>query len=168
QRFTSVDSLKTSHCLRDLDIKEYQPFKLKNTFLDTFVSKIDYDNMLVGDLPGDNTFHELKFCIVSTDDECNSPLMSDCISENVEYRIRVFGPVKGYLYADDDVVTIQPGFEGASSLTLFRDRDGGLRISQWASNGDSVVLASLEPTAAYIWQESIMYDNHEWFELVQA
>ncbi|KAG0030226.1 hypothetical protein BGZ81_002934 [Podila clonocystis] len=168
QRFASFGSLRSSRCIRDLDVKEYQSFKLKNTFLDTFVSKIDHDNMLVGDLPGDKSFHALEFCVVSTEDECYSPLRTGCIDENTEYRIRVFSPVKGYLQADDDVVTIQPRFEDASALTLYRGRDGGLRISQRSSTGDPLVLASIEPVTAYIWQEPTANDDHEWFELIEA
>ncbi|KAF9302248.1 hypothetical protein BGZ74_005595 [Mortierella antarctica] len=167
QRLTDFDSSDDKRCLPQTDVYEYRPFMLKNTFLNTFVSKIDHDNMLVGDLPGDKNFHALQFCIVSTDDECLSRVKTRCIVENHEYRIRVFGAVKGYLHADDDVVTIQSGFKGASAFTLYMGQDGGLRISQLSSNGDRVVLASLEPTAAYIWQEPTKCDDHEWFELIQ-
>ncbi|KAG0090835.1 hypothetical protein BGZ93_009891 [Podila epicladia] len=167
QRFTNFDPSDGEKCLPETDVYEYQPFMLKNTFLNTFVSKIDHDNMLVGDLPGDKNFHALQFCIVLTDEECYSRIMKRCIVENAEYRIRVFSPEKGYLHADDDVVTIRSDFKEASAFTLYMGRDGGLRISQMSSNGDRVVLASLEPTAAYIWQEPTIGDDHEWFELIR-
>lgn len=155
-------------CIPDINIKEYESFKLKNIFLDTFVSKIDHDNMLVGDNPGDSAFHELEFCIVSSDGQCNPGFRTKCIYEGGEYRFKVNGPVKGYLQADDDVVTIQPRFEDASALSLSKGEDGGLRIFQRSSRDELLALSSLEPIAAYIWEQPEVNESRQWFELMRS
>lgn len=124
--------------------------------------------MLVGDNPGDSTFHELEFCIVSTDGECNPGFRTDCIYEYVEYRIKVNGPVEGYLQADDDVVTIQPSFEDASALSLFKGKDGGLRIFQRSFEDEMLALAGLEPIVAYVWEQPEVDEKHQWFELTRT
>ncbi|KAF8984704.1 hypothetical protein BGZ52_012293 [Haplosporangium bisporale] len=166
QHFTKSD-LFNLKCISDLDVREYESFKLKNIFLGTFVSKIDYDNMLVADNPDDSAFHELEFCIVSSDGKCNPDFPTNCIYENVEYRIKVNGPVKGYLQADDDVVTIQPRFEDASALSLSRGKDGGLRIFQRSSEDEILALAGLEPIVAYVWEYPEMNEKRQWFELTR-
>ncbi|KAF8928721.1 hypothetical protein BGZ52_002986, partial [Haplosporangium bisporale] len=115
-------------CLIGGTIKEYQTFEMKSLSLSSIVSKERDGDFVVDGIPGRKMFQELEFCVVSTDAECNHPYLTNCIYENVEYRFRLSGPVKGYLRVVVNEVKIVPNFLQASGLNLHNPPSSALRV----------------------------------------
>jgi len=128
-------------CVPETSIKEYHPFTLLSSKLGTFVSKPFKFPFLVGGVAGSKAMETLKFCIVSSDRECSETIPANCIYENVEYRFRVNGPVKGYLKIDGDLLEVVSSFKEASGLNLYKKAGWGLRVAH-VKNGFMTVLAT--------------------------
>ncbi|KAG0093059.1 hypothetical protein BGZ93_009889 [Podila epicladia] len=136
-----VDNL--SICLPDTLIKEYNPFQLFSYNLDNYVSKKVGNNLLVGGLTGDKSFQQLQFCIVSSDRACTTTATpTTCIYQNAQYRVRVQGPVKGYLHVSGGRVDIVEHYDQSSVVNLFKDSDWGLRIGYVNGLGEQYVFAT--------------------------
>ena len=130
------------------------------------MSKESDDETVVAGIPGNKMFQELEFCVVSTDAECNPAYPTACIYENVEYRFRVNGPVKGYLRVDGTDVTIVPDFSDASGLNLqMITSTAALRIGYMDDYGSTQVFSS--PTAGYpiVVEEAVANKQSQWIEL---
>ncbi|KAG0356447.1 hypothetical protein BG005_004618 [Podila minutissima] len=147
--------------------QEHHPFQLWNYDLKTFLSKHINSDLLVGGFPGGNKyFQQLQFCIVSTDAECTTDIPTDCIHEDVEYRFRVNSPVVGYLQIDDEQLQIVPDFEKGSSLTLYVDKDHGLRIVHPNPDGSRSVFETTTFGRAVVLAESEFDNDKQWFDLI--
>lgn len=81
-------------CVPETSIREYHPFLLKSSNLDSYVSKMRFDNILVGGFRGNKMFQELELCIVSSEYGCNAEIKSNCIYQNVDYKFRVNSPFR--------------------------------------------------------------------------
>ncbi|KAG0365421.1 hypothetical protein BGX24_004159 [Mortierella sp. AD032] len=99
-------------------LKEYQTFQIKSYNLNSLMSKESDTNVVVAGVPGNKMFQDLELCIVSSEAECNPPFPTHCVYDNVEYRIRVNGPVQGYFRVVGNGVVIVPDFLDASGLNL--------------------------------------------------
>ncbi|KAG0340178.1 hypothetical protein BG000_000490 [Podila horticola] len=162
------DSLVVRQCIPETNIQEYHPFQLLSIDLRTYLSKHINSNLLVGGFLGGNKyFQQLEFCIVSTDEECSIAIPSDCIYQGVEYRFRVYGPVQGYLQIEDEQLRIVPDFEDASSLSLFRGKDGGLRIDHQSPDGSRSVLQTGAAGRAVILNKYEQYNGRQYFEIME-
>ncbi|KAG0030228.1 hypothetical protein BGZ81_002936 [Podila clonocystis] len=137
-----MDEFESNKCLPDTDIKEYQSFKLLSYDLDSYVSKPMNKPVLVGGDRHNRMLDELEFCIVGSEGECNPSKKTKCIYQNVQYRIRVFGPLKGYLRVKEDMVIIVPDFHDASPMNLYKETGYGLRIEHMSSDRTRLVLAT--------------------------
>lgn len=79
----------------------------------------DSARFLVGDSLGSTASRRLALCVVSADMECDHDSnTTECVLENVEYRIRVTAPIKGYLHLVDSFVEVAPSFQKASGFFL--------------------------------------------------
>ncbi|KAF9356322.1 hypothetical protein BGX26_005427 [Mortierella sp. AD094] len=154
-----------NRCIPETSVKEYHPFNLKSSKLNSFVSKEMEDSLIVGGVNGNKNFQQLELCIVSSDFGCDANIPSNCIYENVEYRFRVNQPVKGYLKVVGDVVEIVEDFYEGSGLNLYKEEGWGLRIAHlrygertvFATNGGGNPL-TLEPAR--------MNDARQWFQIL--
>ncbi|KAF9215477.1 hypothetical protein BGZ59_001297 [Podila verticillata] len=155
-----------NQCVVSGSILEYQTFQVKSYNLNSLMSKESDDETVVAGIPGNKMFQELEFCVVSTDAECNPAYPTACIYENVEYRFRVNGPVKGYLRVVGADVTIVPDFSDASGLNLqMITSTAALRIGYKDDYGSTQVFSS--PTAGYpiIVEEAVADKQSQWIEL---
>ncbi|KAF9315699.1 hypothetical protein BG003_002742 [Podila horticola] len=120
---------RDNKCLPIGNVKEYQTFEIRSMNLNTIISKERDDNIVM--------FQELELCVVSTDAECNPLYPTNCIYENVDYRFRVNGPIKGYLRVVGNEVEIVPHFSQASDLSLIHiPSEGHLRIGHRSRTGE--------------------------------
>ncbi|KAG0014928.1 hypothetical protein BGZ82_001588, partial [Podila clonocystis] len=174
QRFEIIESRKTmeigdNKCIPETNIKEYQPFKLLSANLDTFLSMRFDDKKVYGGDYGNSDLKELQFCIVSTDAECTTVAGPNCIYQNVEYRFRVYGPIKGYLrVVDEELIEIVSEFDKASGLNLYKEQGWGLRVAHHKSNGDLVVITTSAPGRPVFLEEPQKNNGRQWFDLVQS
>ncbi|KAG0328291.1 hypothetical protein BG004_002570, partial [Podila humilis] len=132
-----------NQCIPEVNVREYESFQLRSTALRTLVSQLSEIMALFGGDDGDKSVQPLEFCIVSTDGPCNPPFPANCIYQNVEYRIKVNGPVQGYLRVANGIVYIVPDFEEASGLNLYREEAWGLRIAHIDCSGKRFVFETL-------------------------
>ena len=158
-----------NQCVPEVDIREYHPFQLKSSNLDSFLSKHIKSNLLVGGFKnGDKNFEQLEFCIVSSDYECSTKIPSSCIYQNVEYRFRVNGPVQGYLSIEDEQLRIVPDFEDASGLNLYKEEGWGLRIAHLNKDGSRSVFETTSPGRAVILTEFETDNSRQWFQIIES
>ncbi|KAG0084862.1 hypothetical protein BGZ93_000952 [Podila epicladia] len=172
QRFEMIKSRKAMTEIGDKECipqtKQYHPFKLLSANLDTFLSMKLGDKMVYGGASHDPRLQALDFCIVSEDKECTTAIHSDCVYQNVEYRFRVFGPIKGYLRViDEELVEIVPEFNQASGLSVYNERGLGLRVAHRKSNGDLMVITTSAPGLPVFLEEPQKNNGRQWFDLVQ-
>lgn len=164
---SAADVHGPNRCIPETLVKEYQAFELKSFALKSLVSREPSNNLLVGGLRGNKNLQQLQFCIVSTDLECNPPFPTDCIRENVEYRFRVNGPIKGYLHVDGRVIRIVDDFHAASGLNLYKEAGWGLRISHIIQGGSLSVFATTQPGSPIVLDRPEMNNPNQWFELLR-
>ncbi|KAF9325211.1 hypothetical protein BG006_011281 [Podila minutissima] len=175
QRFEIIESRKAvkkivgdNECIPETNIKEYHPFKLLSANLDTYLSMKPGSKMVYGGAVHDPALQALDFCIVSTDMECTTAIPTNCIYQNVEYRFRVFGPVKGYLRViDEELIEIVPEFNQASGLNLYKEQGWGLRVAHRKSNRDLLVITTSAPGHMVFLEEPQKNNGRQWFDLVQ-
>ncbi|KAI9235211.1 MAG: hypothetical protein BYD32DRAFT_438510 [Podila humilis] len=147
-------------------VKEYQTFEISSWNLNSIVSKGRDDDIVVAGIPGNKMFQELELCVVSTDAECNPPYDTNCIYENVEYRFRVNGPVKGYLRVVGNEVMIVPHFSQASGLNLQHiSSSAALRIGYKDRTGMTLVFSSVRAGQPIVIEEAVPNKVSQWIEL---
>ncbi|KAF9379581.1 hypothetical protein CPC16_010692 [Podila verticillata] len=166
QQIFDSDVYEGNRCIPETLVKEYQAFELESFALRSLVSRELSSNLLVGGLRGNKNLQQLQFCIVSTDRECNPTFPTDCIRENVEYRFRVNGPMKGYLHIDGHVIRIVEDFHAASGLNLYKEAGWGLRISHFNRDGSRSVFATTQPGSPIILEHPEMNNPNQWFGLL--
>lgn len=154
-------------CVPETTIREYHPFLLKSSNLETLVSKQLAGNYLVGGIPGNKNFQELELCIVSSDYGCNAKIKSNCIYRDIEYRFRVNSPVQGYLRIVNNQVEIVEDFKDASGLTLYREPGWGLRVAHWTRYGERMVFAARYKGGPILMEETVANAERQWFELLE-
>jgi len=154
-------------CVPETTIREYHPFLLKSSNLDTYVSKMRIDNILVGGIQGNKNFQELELCIVSSEYGCNAEIKSNCIYQNVEYKFRVNSPVQGYLRIVDNQIDIIEDFEIASNLNLYKEAGWGLRISHVRKDGSRVVFSATEQGEPIELEEPASNVERQWFQIIE-
>ncbi|KAG0331391.1 hypothetical protein BG000_010964 [Podila horticola] len=160
-----VESFESNKCIPETDIKEYQSFKLKSNDLGSYVSKPINQPIVVGGDKGNKMFNELEFCIVGSEGECNPDYKTNCIYQNVQYRFRVFGPVKGYLRVDGDIILVVPNFWDASPMTLFKEAGSGLRIEYQMPDHTRFVLTTRAPGEPLTLEPPQKNSGRQWFDL---
>ncbi|KAG0030230.1 hypothetical protein BGZ81_002938 [Podila clonocystis] len=157
------------HCVPEVFIKEYRPFVLVSSKLESRVSRELDDNLLVGGVDGDKSFQQLEFCFASTEYGCSSSVQSSCIYSNVDYRIRVHSPIEGYLRIKDGIfLEIVEDFEAASVLGLYKWVGWGLRIAHKDQDGVRTVLAVGKPGAPVVMELPESNAARQWFELEEV
>lgn len=147
-------------------LKEYQTFNVMSYNLRSIISKELEGDIVVAGIPENKMFQELEFCIVSTDAECNPPYPTHCIYDNVEYRFRVNGPIKGYLRVVGNDVIIVPDFLDASGLNLqMISSTAALRIGYKDYSGKTQVFST--PRAGYpiVVEEPVSNKISQWIVL---
>ncbi|KAF9950616.1 hypothetical protein BGZ65_006503, partial [Modicella reniformis] len=155
-----------NECIPETNIKEYHPFELKSSKLNSMVSRMMDDNLLVGGINGNKNLEQLQFCIVSADMPCNAQMPSNCIYENVEYRFRVEGPITGYLSVTGNEVMIIPEFNYASGLNLYKEEGWGLRIA-YLNYGTRLVFATNGGGNPLTLEEFRSNDARQWFQIME-
>jgi len=156
-------------CVPEISLREYQPFLLKSSLLNTIVSKEFDTNLVVGGINGDKDLKQLELCLASTERECSSMVHSDCIYQNQEYRFRVNAPVRGYLRLVNGEVEIVEDFNDASGLSLFKEAGWPLRISgRREKDGKRVVLAASERGGPITVERPKTDAIRQWFEIIEA
>ncbi|KAI8597058.1 hypothetical protein EDD21DRAFT_228891 [Dissophora ornata] len=149
-------------------IKEYHPFFLRSYNLDSFISVLEDERLVVaGFRDGNGDFPQLKLCIVSSDSDCNPDIPSHCIYENVEYRFRVSWPVPGYLRVVGNMVEIVGSFYDASGLSLIREPGWGLRVAKLNHDGSRSVFSTHNPGVPVTLEPIISNDTKQSFEIVE-
>ncbi|KAG0343834.1 hypothetical protein BG004_004969, partial [Podila humilis] len=159
------NSLGDNQCIPEVDVREYESFQLRSTALKTLVSKLPDMFEIVGGVDGDKNFQQLEFCIVSTDGPCNPPYPTNCIYQNVEYRIKVNGPVQGYLRVAFGSVIVVPNFEDASGLNLYKEEGWGLRIAHLLPGGQRLVFETTEKGYPIRLNNPVKDRANQWFSL---
>ncbi|KAF9573821.1 hypothetical protein EC968_007892 [Mortierella alpina] len=155
-------------CIPETSLKEYHPFALLSSKLQTLVSKGYKSPLLVGGVSGSKAYQQLDFCIVSTTQECSKSIPSNCIYENVEYRFRVNGPEEGYLRIKGNYLDIVSTFEEASGLNLYKEPGWGLRVSHVNNFGHRTILATNGGGHPLTMEEFKANDARQWFQIVEA
>lgn len=158
-------AFESNKCIPETDIKEYQSFKLKSNDLGSYVSKPINQPIVVGGDKGNKMFNELEFCIVGSEGECDPDYKTNCIYQNVQYRFRVFGPVKGYLRVDGDIILVVPNFWDASPMTLFKEAGSGLRIEYQMPDHTRFVLTTRAPGEPLTLEPPQKNSGRQWFDL---
>ncbi|KAG0250211.1 hypothetical protein BG011_008577, partial [Mortierella polycephala] len=148
-------------------IKEYHPFNLKSSKLNSLVSKFIDDYVIVGGVNGDRNLQPLEMCIVSSDYGCDAHIPSNCIYQNVEYRIRVQEPIQGYLRIVDDRIEIVENFHGASGLNLYKEEGWGLRIAHLLDDGSRIVFATNGGGNPVTLEPHRKDDARQWFQIIE-
>jgi len=127
---------------------------------------------LVGGIKGDKDLQKLEFCIVSSDrHHCDSIWGTNCVLEDVDYRIRVKGHDKAYLRVDGHYVNIVSSFEDASPLSLSNDDGTGVRITNQYEDGEKNVFAtsfSHEEGKPIVLEYPQKNRIHQRFEIVES
>ncbi|KAK3838950.1 MAG: hypothetical protein J3R72DRAFT_492830 [Linnemannia gamsii] len=128
--------------------------------LNSIVSKEQDGDIVVGGIPGNKMFQELELCVVSTDAECNPPYPTNCIYENVDYRFRVNGPVKGYLRVVDNEASglnLQQIATVAALRIGYKDHSGVIQVFSIPRAGDPIVV-----------EEAIANKVSQWIQLLKT
>lgn len=158
-----------NECVPEISLREYQPFLLKSSLLNTIVSTEFDTNLVVGGINGDKDFKQLELCLASTERECSSVVHSDCIYQKQEYRFRVNAPVRGYLRLINGKVEIVENFNDASDMSLFKEAGWPLRISgRREKDGKRVVLAASERGGPITVERPKTDAIRQWFEIIEA
>ncbi|KAI9233337.1 MAG: hypothetical protein BYD32DRAFT_490529 [Podila humilis] len=164
-----LESFGDNQCVPEVNIREYHPFQLKSSNLDSLLSKHIKSNLLVGGFKdGNKNFEQLEFCIVSSDHGCSTTIQSACIYENVEYRFRVNGPVQGYLHIEDEQLRIVSDFKDASNLNLYKEAGWGLRVAHLNTDGSRSVLETTSAGRAVILTEFEKDNSRQWFQIIKS
>ncbi|KAF8982375.1 hypothetical protein BGZ52_001918 [Haplosporangium bisporale] len=165
----TIEFFGDNECVPEISLREYQPFLLKSTLLNTIVSQAFDTNLVVGGINGDKDFKQLELCLASTDRDCSSIIQSDCIYQNQDYRFRVNAPVRGYLRLVNGEVDIVEDFDEASALSLFKEAGWPLRISgRREQDGKRVVLAASERGGPITVERPKTDAIRQWFEIIEA
>ncbi|KAF9359499.1 hypothetical protein BGX34_008323 [Mortierella sp. NVP85] len=113
-----------SDCLPTTSVREYQPFKIQSVKLDRLLAKEFGSNLVLGSGSPEET---LSVCVVTGDGPCDRQPPPYCIRQNVNYRIRVEKPIRGYLMVqEEDLVVITHDIGQASDFQMYDDDE--LRI----------------------------------------
>ncbi|KAF9308706.1 hypothetical protein BG003_010713, partial [Podila horticola] len=164
----NVESFSDNQCVPETSIREYHPFLLKSSNLDTYVSKMRVDNIIVGGIIGNKNFQELELCIASSEYGCNAEIKSNCIYQHVDYRFRVNSPVHGYLRIVENQVEIVADFKDASSLNLYKEAGWGLRIAHLKKDGSRIVFSATEEGESIKLEEMESNAKRQWFQLIES
>ncbi|KAF9437600.1 hypothetical protein BGZ76_000124 [Entomortierella beljakovae] len=161
-----ASAFPVSSCVPGVSIKEYHPFYLKSSKLDSMVSKMRDDNLLVGGVNGNKNFAQLELCVVSSDHGCDKMIPANCIYENVEYRFRVNHPNKGYLRMTGDRIEIVDNFYDGSTLDLFKEEGRGVRIGHLRRDGGRTVFSTNGGGKPLTMENFKLNDARQWFQLI--
>ncbi|KAG0093044.1 hypothetical protein BGZ93_006147 [Podila epicladia] len=156
-----------NRCVPQTSIREYHPFLLKSSKLETYVSKMRVDNIIVGGMLGNKNFQELELCIVSSEYGCNSEIRSNCIYQHVDYRFRVNSPLQGYLRVVGNEVDIVKDFKDASNMSLYKEAGWGLRIAHLKKDGSRIVFSATEEGEPIELEEVVSNAERQWFQLIE-
>ncbi|KAG0030227.1 hypothetical protein BGZ81_002935 [Podila clonocystis] len=159
-------SLEPGKCLPNIEAKEYQPFLLFSTGLDSIVSKRPDSRSIVGGIYGDKSLQQLQFCLVTTDDECTTAVDTDCIHESLDYQFRVYGPIKGYLSVVGPFLLIVEDFEDASGFKLEAAADKAVRVVYQSSEGDLYDVSASKPGRPIVLENPDLDEASHQFEFV--
>ncbi|KAG0343833.1 hypothetical protein BG004_004968 [Podila humilis] len=162
------NSLGDNQCIPEVDVREYESFQLRSTALKTLVSRSLNGIQLVGGVDGDKNFQQLDLCIVSAPGPCNPPFPTNCIYQNVEYRIKVNGPLQGYLRVVGGDVIIVPDFLGASGLNLYKEAGWGLRIAHLLPDGQRLVFETTGQGYPITLNVPVKDKAAQWFSLEKS
>ncbi|KAF9580174.1 hypothetical protein BGW38_003287 [Lunasporangiospora selenospora] len=157
---------KLDQCIPEVDFKEYQPFLLKSSDLNSIVSRFRDFDVLVGGVDGNKMFDQLTMCVVSQDAPCDTDIPSDCIYDDMDYRFRVEGPIKGYLTTFGDHIKVVPDFDDASSLNFYKEKGWGLRIAEIQPDGSRLVFATEEKGFPLFLEKPAQDTKRQWFQLI--
>ncbi|KAG0268718.1 hypothetical protein BGZ95_002339 [Linnemannia exigua] len=155
-----------NECVVRGSILEYQTFEIKSWNLGSIVSRERNGDLVVAGISGSDVLEKLEFCVVSSEGECNPPFATHCIYENVEYRVRVNGPIKGYLRVIGGEVIIVPNFLEATGLNLQMISDNAaLRIGYKDMSGRTQVFSSPRAGNPIVVEEAVPNKVSQWVEL---
>ncbi|KAG0324182.1 hypothetical protein BG004_003524 [Podila humilis] len=164
---------KLSHdnqCVPEVSVKEYRPFLLKSSNLNTLVSKpVNNDLIVGGPKSADKNYKQLELCVVSSDYGCSTGIKSNCIYQDIPYRIRVNSPVEGYLrITGQNTVEIVHSFAEASRLNLYKEAGWGLRIAHLKDDGSRIVFSATKEGYPIVLEEAVTNAARQWFTLIKA
>ncbi|KAF9437599.1 hypothetical protein BGZ76_000123 [Entomortierella beljakovae] len=165
---TVASAFPLSSCVPGVTVKEYHPFYLRSSKLDSMVSKMVDDNLLVGGVNGNKNFAQLEFCIVSSDHGCDRKIPANCIYENVEYRFRVTRPMQGYLRVAGDMIDIVDDFYEGTELNLFQEEGWGLRIAHSREDQSRTVFATNGGGKPITMENFKHNDDRQWFQIIDT
>ncbi|KAG0204384.1 hypothetical protein BGX28_003636 [Mortierella sp. GBA30] len=157
-----------TQCVPETSIKEYHPFELKSSKLNSIISKKIQSNLIVGGVNGNKNYEQLEMCIVSSGYGCDKTIKSHCIYQNVEYRFRVNKPVKGYIKIVGDEMDIVQDFYDASPLNLYKEAGWGLRIAHTKSDGSRSVWATNGGGSPVTLEPVRSNDARQWFQIMES
>ncbi|KAF9381608.1 hypothetical protein CPB97_007653 [Podila verticillata] len=102
------------------NVSENQPFQLSNVNANSISLKhLGKESLVYEGIVGEKSFLPLQLCVVSAaDQDCAANEKSACIHEDVEYRLRVFAPVSGYLAVRSYSVHMVSSYEEATDFSL--------------------------------------------------
>ncbi|KAI9234772.1 MAG: hypothetical protein BYD32DRAFT_422750 [Podila humilis] len=153
-------------CVPGVTLKEYRPFNLKSYNLKSLISKEIDDDIIVGGVNGNKDFQQLELCIVSSDYDCSTTIISNCIYQNVEYKFRVNAPVQGYLQVVGNEVTIVDSFQEASGLNLYKgEPNWALRVAHFDNNNVAQVFSAAKAGDPIVLEEVVSNKYSQWMEI---
>lgn len=164
----SIAFAEPNECIPETSIKEYHPFQLKSSKLNSLVSKSVDGDLVVAGINGDKHLQQLELCIVSTDFGCDKYIPSNCIYQNVDYRFRVNRPIQGYLRVSESAVHIVGSFQNASPLNLYKEGGWGLRIAQRQHDGSRLVFSTDGGGKPITLVKPIKNDAQQWFQIIES
>ncbi|KAF9209077.1 hypothetical protein CPC16_010915 [Podila verticillata] len=154
QLFTKTH-LATKKCLPIwvTDITENQPFQLSNVNANPISLKhpgregLGKESLVYEGIDGEKTFLPLQLCVVSAaDQDCAVNEKSACIHEDVEYRLRIFAPVSGYLAVRSHSVYIVSSYEEATDFGLVQGDGEYVTVHDRSyKDGKDVVQYNVQP-----------------------
>ncbi|KAG0013799.1 hypothetical protein BGZ81_000828 [Podila clonocystis] len=123
-----TSEMAPSQCMPSINstLNQSSPFNLCVFANYSQVTQRDTSQFLVPGEPYSISTLELEFCVVATDMNCTYSRETDCVHENVEYRIRSFryGLTQGYLHVQGSQIEVVPSFQAASGFYLSKSATG--------------------------------------------
>ncbi|KAG0324183.1 hypothetical protein BG004_003525 [Podila humilis] len=142
----------------------------ENSNLNTLVSKpVNNDLIVGGPKSADKNYKQLELCVVSSDYGCSTEIKSNCIYQDIPYRIRVNSPVEGYLrITGQNTVEIVHSFADASRLNLYKEAGWGLRIAHLKDDGTRIVFSATKEGYPIVLEEAVTNAARQWFTLIET
>lgn len=126
----------------------------------------DTSRFLVAGEPHRVSMLELEFCIVATDMNCTYSTTTDCVHENIEYRIRIkHDLIQGYLHVLDSQIEIVPSFQAASGFNLSKSATDSshMHITHVFPTGQTRALTYKGPGVPFVFQNGRLSDRRQDF-----